>query len=299
MKSSKYPFQEIVIIFNPNSSGDSEKNAKELKVLLQKQLKKVKITVIPTKRAGHAMEIAASYIDAKNPTLLLSSSGDGGYNEVVNGILKRPAPHVTVGVIPSGNANDHYHATANEEMAARILRGKVHKLDVLKVAGVNQDKPWYRYAHSYIGLGLTAHIGEKLTEAELNPVNEKWLVAKYLLRFNSVCLRFRGNKTWQWYSSVIFSTIDRMSKVIQLSSNAKVNDGSFEVYITPKRSVFAMIRILLKGTISGLAPARRSSKIIFYAKKHTKIQCDGEVFAIDGGRKTTVSVYRRRLRTLA
>lgn len=48
---------KVIIIYNPNSTGDSESNAKEL----ARQLRKDKVTVEtrPTKHAGHGEEIAA------------------------------------------------------------------------------------------------------------------------------------------------------------------------------------------------------------------------------------------------
>lgn len=50
---------KVIIIYNPNSTGDSESNAKELARQLRKD--KISVETRPTKHAGHGEEIAARW----------------------------------------------------------------------------------------------------------------------------------------------------------------------------------------------------------------------------------------------
>ena len=109
-----YPFTKIAIIYNPNSTGDSKQNAEELADHLKKQLpESVVIALEATQHAGHAEDLAHELASGKQKVLLVSSSGDGGFNEVLNGLLAADNPNAAAVVLPSGNANDHHVASSS------------------------------------------------------------------------------------------------------------------------------------------------------------------------------------------
>lgn len=294
----RYPFTEIVIIYNPNSTGPSKQNALDLQKSLKKKLPKtVKLTTKGTKDVGHAEEIGGAYAKKDSKTLLVSSSGDGGYNELVNGVLRYKTKQVTVAVMPSGNANDHHHSTATDDLVTRIVAGKTRKIDVIEVSATKDGKPWKRYAHSYVGLGMTAYIGEKLTKADLNAWNEKWMVLKYMLKFSHVTLKLEGDKIPKRYSNVIFANIDRISKVISLSSDAKVDDGKFEVYTSPAGSIWQIVSYLIKGATIGLKSEKTTDSFTYKAQKYQEVQLDGEVTSLAQS-EVTVRLRTKMLDTL-
>lgn len=294
----KYPFDEIVIVYNPNSTGDSEENARMLEEKLANKLPKVTLTVIATEFAGHGEEFGASLARKKHQKLILSSSGDGGYNELINGVLSVGIDSTVVAVIPSGNANDHHHATASDDLVERVARGKSRPIDVLQLQGTSAGKLSTRYAHSYIGVGITPYIARQLNLMDLNPINEKWLVLKYLLRFKSVKLRLEKNVEAHRYASILFANIDRMSKVISLSENAELDDGEMEVYIHTRRSLWGYARTLFKGAVFGINPDRRVTSFWFATTEPLNVQCDGEVLTLDKETEATVKVVAKGLKTL-
>ena len=162
-------FHTAIVIFNPNSTGNSESNAREFARRLEKANTNVSVDVIATEYAGHAEKIASEHAgDAK--TLIVSSSGDGGYNEVINGVLKSNGK-CAVAVLPSGNANDHYNALASDDLVANIKRGKTREIEAIKIESRVDGKTWQRYAHSYVGFGITPKIGKELTIRKLNAFN--------------------------------------------------------------------------------------------------------------------------------
>src|SRR4051812_3140048 len=105
-------YTAITIIYNPISTGSSKKNAEKLyRELLQTPLKDI-VYLRATEYAGHAEELAYELATASQRPLVISSSGDGTYNEVVNAMLKakEEGRSAVCGLLPSGNANDHYHS---------------------------------------------------------------------------------------------------------------------------------------------------------------------------------------------
>ena len=81
------PFDRIVIIFNPQSTGDAPRRPRSCGRTWRVASRTCRCDLRPTEHAGHAREIAREVAATGRP-LLVSVSGDGGYNEVVNGVLR-------------------------------------------------------------------------------------------------------------------------------------------------------------------------------------------------------------------
>ena len=191
---------KTIIIYNPNSNGDSAVNAKAL----AKELKGngIEVTLKKTTHAGHGEELAAQYAKENKEIILISLSGDGGYHEVVNGALLQPSSKLIVGVLPSGNANDHHAAVGGGSLAAAIIAKKYRTIDTIKVSATVNGEPWERYVHSYVGIGVTATAAKSLTEDRPNVVTEKLIVVKSLLSFSYV--KIKEDAKVRRYSSILF-----------------------------------------------------------------------------------------------
>ncbi|MEO7904737.1 MAG: diacylglycerol kinase family protein, partial [Candidatus Saccharimonadales bacterium] len=285
-------FSKIIIIYNPNSTGHSKDNAESFAATLSAAVPtSTPITTIATTHAGHAEQLTRQYADESDAALVISSSGDGGYHEVINGSLAANHP-VTTGLLPSGNANDHYHAIHQPNTIERIAAGDVSRIDVLNVSVTGAD-PWQRYAHSYVGIGLTPQIGEKLTKADLNPFNEVWLVLKHLFTFSPVKIRVDDHA--RHYDSLIASTIPKMSKIMNLSPDADATDGKFELTTKRSTSLIALLTFLLRSIIPvGQSPSQYQSYQFTVARK-TSIQLDGEVYHCAPGSTVTISCEQQKL----
>ena len=130
-------FSEFVIIYNPNSTGDSADNARMLQDELMRLYPKATITMSKTKRPKHAEELAyEAALRSKNP-LIISSSGDGGYSEVINGAMRAQAEgaNPVCAVLPSGNANDHSRTLQDDHVINLIKQGNVQAIDLLMASG--------------------------------------------------------------------------------------------------------------------------------------------------------------------
>lgn len=288
-------FHTVLIIFNPNSTGDGKSNAAALRAQLRKRSPELSVVVTPTKYAGHALEIAAKH--AKDAgVVIVSSSGDGGYNEVVNGILGTKGHRASAAVLPSGNANDHYNALSPDDLVKNIATGTVRDIEAIKVESFVDGKKWTRYAHSYVGFGITPKIGKELTMRKLNALNEKWHTLYHLMRFRHIDIS--RDKVVHRYSSLVFSTIERMSKVIRLDDTTDLDDGKMEVYETEYQSPWQLILTLLRASLRGLS---RSDRVKSYQLKtigKTMIQLDGEVFMLDAQSNITLTCEKSAIRTV-
>ena len=108
-------FDRVVVIFNPNSTGDAPALARELEHDLHERLPGLDVVLRPTERAGHARDLARDAAREGRP-LIVSVSGDGGYNEVVNGLMDARNPHAVCTVLGAGNANDHARDTQHRPL---------------------------------------------------------------------------------------------------------------------------------------------------------------------------------------
>jgi diacylglycerol kinase (ATP) len=289
-------FDEILIIFNPNSTGNSKKNAYAFAYELEQRMPKQRVTVTATKHAGHAETLAKEYASRKNKVLIVSSSGDGGYNEVVNGVMSVKNGNAVTAVLPSGNANDHATALGSDDLAKAVVAGKVQKIELLKIATKVGGESWERYAHSYIGFGLTPKVGRELTLRRLNALTEKWHVFYHLLKFKHVDLTVK--KEVRRFSSIVFATISRMSKVVKLDQNAQKNDGKMEVYETDYRSFWQLLSMLAHASLRGLSKNHRLASYELLTLSKTLVQLDGEVFTIDADTKVRVTCEKDALETI-
>ena len=282
----------VLIIYNPNSTGDGEANAKNLARTLRDG--GLEVTLRKTTHAGHGEEIAESYSKKDENIVLISSSGDGGYHEVVNGALKYKTKNLVVGVLPSGNANDHFSALGSDSLAQSILRKDYHNIDTIKVTATIDGAPWTQFAHSYVGMGVTATAAKSLTEDRPNVFTEKWIVARALLSFRYVKIKENGKV--RHYSSILFGNIDKMSKVLKLSEDSSVTDGKFEKTSIRFRSKFRLVVYLLTAATVGLKRAESLASYECVAVGPVPMQLDGEVYTIDAGSKITVESIKRNLR---
>ncbi len=292
------PYSLIAIIYNPKSTGASRRLAKQLERKLAKRLPQQKVQLIPTKHAGHAEELAGEITRHYKRPLIISSSGDGGYNEVINGILHagHAAGKPVAGLLPAGNANDHYHQLHTQETIDAIADQQEQYIDVLELTATASARTMHRYAHSYIGVGLTPEAGDKLNRSRFKLLSEVWIVAKVLLFLSSVKLVVDGET--RHYDSLVFSNISKMSKILKLSQSAKPHDGKFEITSFRRRNKPRLIRSLLKATTIGLPGDRQATEYAFTTVNPTLVQLDGEILRLDAGCEVQIKIAPAALRCI-
>ena len=293
--SKTIAFTNISIIFNPNSTGNGRAMAEDLKSELNEQLPGQSVKLMPTQYAGHAEELAYMFAKASPRPLIISASGDGGYHEVVNGIVRanKEGAGAVAGLLPAGNANDHYHATHQTTIVSAIGESKVQKVDLLKLATTVEGKDYERFAHSYIGFGLTPKVGKELNKVDLNRFNEILIVIKALFALRPVKILMNGKR--RSYDSLIFSNVGKMSKVLTLAADASNSDGKFEVTIFRRRNKVRLLLSLLRASTVGLADAESFQDYHFRSLKRILVQLDGEIKTVDSASEVHITIVPKAL----
>lgn len=287
-------YSAIVILYNPNSTGPSVENALQLAESLKQTDYKDKLIVSPTQNEGHAEQLAYQTAKKEPLALVISSSGDGGYNEVINGTMKAVSEgsKVVSGLLPSGNANDHYKQMHRPDLLKQILDGEQQCIDVLVITGKINGKLWKRYAHSYIGFGLSSEVGKELNKVDLNSKNEVLIFLKEFMKFKPFTIKQDGHQTV--LQSIIISNVSKMSKVLSLSKTSKVDDGLFEV-ITSEPNKAKLLKTIVKSATIGVPHEEQTDSYTFTTTDPLPVQLDGEVFTLDAHSTVAVTIVPKAL----
>ncbi|GAA0318202.1 diacylglycerol kinase family lipid kinase [Kineococcus aurantiacus] len=281
----------VVVVLNPNSTGDGPSNARALRDELDGV---VPVELVETQHAGHAEELARDAVRADAGTLVVSASGDGGYHEVVNGVVD--AGQGLAAVLPSGNANDHATAIQDRPLveAIRAVVGgePVTRIDLLEVSGAGRR----RVAHSYVGVGISPVAAAALNEHDLDAVKESFLVVHAFWKYRPLTITHDGDDIQ--LDSLVFANIDRMAKYAQLADDSAPDDGRYETLLIPHRGKLRLLAEFAR-VLRGAHPVRsRSEPYEFRTHTPMPLQLDGEVFHVEAGSTVTVRCLPRALRTV-
>ena len=280
-------FDRVVVVYNPSSTGDAPGNAHRLRAELAHRARGTAVELLRTGHAGHAEQLAERAVTEHPATLVVSASGDGGYHEVVNGVLRarrrRPGAGVCA-VLASGNANDHARAVQDRPLADAIVAGAVTGMDLLQVL-VDGREP--RYAHSYVGLGITPVVAVEFNRHDLDALKEGVLALRTVWRYRPLTITHGGHRLE--LDSLVFANIDRMAKYATLSRTSSPTDGTYESVLIRHRgapALLASVLRLLRGTHEAVP---RREPYAFTTSTPMPLQLDGEVHRVGAGASVVVS----------
>jgi hypothetical protein len=292
-----YRYSHIAIIFNPNSSkGKAEGRAKRLYNLLKEE-GLPNIEVIATEYAGHAEELAYAIASKYKQPLIISVSGDGGYNEVINGALRAQdedkSNKPVCAILAAGNANDHRRSVRLQPLSQAILNDKPEPIDILRLKTSEAGENITRYAHSYIGFGFTGKIADRLNKIGTHNLFRETL----LTRFSYVkVLNEKGKR--RNYDNLICAKLHQMSKVYRMGRRTNLHDGQFRLISFRHRPRILFILHLFMTLIHGFKRPKFVSRLSFTLLKSEWAHCDGEVIKIPGGSKVLVTCEPEKMLTL-
>lgn len=290
------PFTSVHIIYNPKSTGASKANAQELHSKLHLHIPAVPCKILATKYAGHAEKLAYDIAAKHERPLIVSSSGDGGYSEVINGIMQAgaKAKQPLCAVLASGNANDHSRTMQSRPLWEAIIKGHTVPLDVLRITvGNNKGSATVRYAHSYAGLGITPVVAKEVNANSYNRLQELKAVFKVFYSYTPVEIKHAGS--WRRYDDIVFSNINQMAKVFKLTKYNNPSDGFLRVVYFPhtKKRYFAVK--IVKAMLGKTDKVETTKKYSFQIKSSLPMQVDGEVLELPRDSMVTVDVLKHGL----
>jgi diacylglycerol kinase (ATP) len=290
-------FDCITIIFNPESTGDGPSMAKELASELKAEGFTVPVELVETKHAGHAVELACQAA-ANGKPLVISVSGDGGYNEVVNGVLASGNGEATAAVLAAGNANDHARVMQDEPLLDLIKKGNTTKIDLLQMTIVNEaGEHISRYAHSYIGFGLTPTVALELEKGKKGSLKEIMTTLKTFGQFESFEVEYADGSRAE-IDSLIFANIAEMAKVATLSDEGSPDDGVFEVITIPHVSKARAAYYAAKAAVKSLGNQPSVRSFEFKTLQPMPSQLDGELWELKEAARVVIRCQRKALKTL-
>jgi diacylglycerol kinase (ATP) len=287
------PFDAVEIVFNPNSTGNASERAQELADTLAERAPDLPVTLRPTEHAGHGREIARDAARDGRP-LVVSVSGDGGYNDVVNGLMEAGADEAFAAVLAAGNANDHRRVTRERPLADAIVDGEVSRLDLLRMSVDDGREP--RYAHSYIGLGITPSVALELETGGKGSIREAISTIRSFARFRP--FQIETDSGTERFDSVIFANIREMAKFAQLSDEGRPDDGRFEVIVLRHTAKWRVLVTAVRAAFRGLGPQPTAREYHFRTVDPMPVQVDGEVADFPRGVAVTVDIAAGALQTV-
>jgi diacylglycerol kinase (ATP) len=287
------PFDSVELIFNPNSTGNARGRAEEHHRELAERLPGLPVELRPTEHAGHGREIARAAARDGHP-LVVSVSGDGGYNDVVNGLMDAGVDSAYAAVSAAGNANDHRRVTRERPLADAIVAGEVSRLDLLRMTVDDGRNP--RYAHSYIGLGITPTVALELETGGKGSIREVISTIRTFSRFRP--FQIETETGTESFDSVIFANIREMAKYAVLSEEGRPDDGRFEVIVLRHTAKWRVLATAVRAALFGLGPQPTAREYRFRTIDPMPVQIDGEVSELERDVRVTVEIMPGALATI-
>ena len=273
--------KKCIIIYNKSSGKQLKYNLEEsfTKKLLSKGYEP---TFIYTEYYKHALEIIKNIPD--DTDLVISVGGDGTFNEIVTGNLKRNH-QLLLAHIPLGTTNDigtmwgyGKNILNNLEL---LLDGEVKEMDIgcinegyfVYVAGIGKflDVPYITPKELKKKVGHFAYIIEGIKSFFHK-------TSLYDLTYKIGEDTYRGN-----YSFVIISNANRIAGINNFYKDIKLDDGKLEILfcsITKKIDLIKSLLILAAGDVTkvpGIYIHKTNEITIHFKKTPKKKWCvDGE-----------------------
>jgi len=200
-------------------------------------------------------------------------------------------------VLPAGNANDHRRATREQPLADAIVTGSVTRIDLLRLT-VGGSSPTTRYAHSYVGLGLTPVVAVDLQKGGKGSLKEALTVMRAFSNFRPFEIQLEDG-SHQRFDSIVFANISQMAKVATLSEDdGRPDDGRFEVITVKHTAKWRLLGIALKAALRGLGPQPSVREYRFTNLEPMPIQVDGEVMDLGDGAAVRIDIAHQAMQTL-
>jgi diacylglycerol kinase (ATP) len=227
----------------------------------------------------------------------VSVSGDGGYNEVVDGVMRAGNDQAVCAVRAAGNANDHRRVTRQRPLADAIVAGEVRRIDLLRLTVGTGPTAQVRYAHSYIGVGLTPVVAVDLEKGGKGSWKEIVSVVRAFSRFRPFPIKLEDGRRRN-IDSLVFANISEMAKYATLSDDGRPDDGRFEVITQRRTGKLRVLGTVVRALTRGLGPQPSATHYAFTTLAPMPLQLDGELLELDADTLVAVDIAPRALATI-
>jgi YegS/Rv2252/BmrU family lipid kinase len=275
------PFRKALVLANPIAgSGRARGAAKELAAGLERI--GIEVELHFTRERGEARE-RAQELD-RDVDLVVSAGGDGTLGEVLSGLSKLPGRDVPVAILAAGTANVMSLDLGLPRRVADLLEvialGRTAPVDT---ARVNGD----RLSFLVTGVGFDAMAVAELDSRRTGPITKASYVAaglRVLRRYTPPSLEVELDGGWLpgRFAQVLVSNVVHYGGFRVLSSDRRLDDGLFEVYLFPKGSRASLagyaVRAMLWGLPRGTCTMLRARRVRIVSEEPVSCQVDGDAF---------------------
>ncbi|MGQ9476254.1 MAG: diacylglycerol/lipid kinase family protein [Actinomycetota bacterium] len=295
--------RRYLVIVNPVSRGGK---AQEEGIWLLNRLKRagVDYEALFTERAGHAEEMVVRW--AEDFDVVVSVSGDGTTNEIINGIMKVPYSQLKLAMFPAGTADDFAcnmgYDRKDKEQALRAILGDTYRtIDLIRYDD--------RYAAVTFGLGVDSEIADGAYRWKRLRIPAYFYSGlkkcffeerkRYFVRFD-----YEDQTFEDWVLIAILCNAPLFGRYIKIHPEARMNDGILGLTIGREMpNVYGLI-LFLFACLGGRHGFSR--KVSFHQVRRMRVECktdtyaqiDGEVYRFDAGRVIELSVVPDALKVL-
>jgi len=211
---------EVVLIVNPFASGVSEARVEAVERELQ-CVADVRMRV--TERPGHGAELAAEVLPGQ---ALVVFSGDGGFNEVLNGVSDR----VPVGFLPGGGTSVLSRAlglprdpvAAARQVAEALETGRERRISLGRVNG-------RRFGFS-AGIGLDAELVRRVDALGRRDDGKRPGDLAYLL----AAARLAGSRRGRFEPALEVQGLGRAAFALVANTDPYTYAGRVSVHVAPE-----------------------------------------------------------------
>lgn len=213
----------------------------------------------------------------------------------MNGVKQSGNQNAVVAVEGAGNANDHWRTVHSGASVVERLSNNPRLVSLLRLT-VSGPKQLSRYAHSYIGIGLTAEVGKALNQEKLNALNEKRILLRELSRTKYFKAQI-GAKA-EKLDSLVAANINQMAKVIKLEKELHLDSSHFRLIMHKHRGPWQMLVRMIGAALSADESFGRTKEFELLLLTDATIQCDGEVYELPRGSTVKITGIKAGLKTL-
>jgi diacylglycerol kinase family enzyme len=177
------------------------------------------------------------------------------------------------------------------------MAGGVRRIDLLRLTVGSGPGARVRYAHSYIGVGLTPVIAVDLEKGGKGSWREIVSVLRGFSRFRPFPIRLEDGRRRR-IDSLVFANITEMAKYAKLSEDGSPDDGRFEVITQRQTGKLRVLATVIRAATRGLGPQPSVTHYAFATLAPMPLQLDGELIELDADTRVAVDIAPQALATI-
>ncbi len=249
----------------------------------------IEATVVPTRYAGHAGELASEAVKKDTYDVVLAAGGDGTINEIANALVHSD---IILGILPMGSGNGLAHHL-------NIPRKLKEALEVVKeqhFISIDAGTCWNsgigkHYFFSNCGVGYDAEVIHNYDAVERRGFfTYMYFMFKSIVTLKPSLLHLKCNDRDEKMRPFVLTAANssQYGYNIKVAPQADITDGILDLMIVEDATYlrvfrFAFLALLSKqDQVEDVATYMRTTEVELTFDQVTKFQSDGEAYMIEG-----------------